>query len=146
MLRYFTFFIFVIALIVSITSTSSQENCAVFGFNPNTLMCSTCLQLRDIVPVSDAIKQCNECCVKKIEEKYKYAVLEVDKRFLKALPEIAAVVKLKTELNLKIRYRYGPNSLLMYKEKSDGEPAEVISVNTWSKDVFVDYLKTHLSL
>lgn len=142
------FYVFVLVHLPVASSTTSSEVCASYGYNINTLMCPTCAYIKEAIggeaEGDAAIKVCEECCINKEEEKYKRAVLEVDKRYLKALPDIGAIVKMKSELKLKVKYRYGPSSLLMYKEKNDYEPAETLSVNSWSKDVFIDYLKTHL--
>lgn len=35
-------------------------------------------------------------------------------------------------------------TLLMYKERTDDEPSQVISISSWSSDVLIDYVKSHL--
>jgi hypothetical protein len=121
-----------------------KEDCAAFGYNPAVLTCDTCDNMHKILDHSTTYDNCMTCCIKKEEEVYVTAVLEVDKRYLSFMKELSTVVEKKNELGLKIRYRYGNPTLHMYKNKGDSEPTESINVANWEKSTFEDYLSTHL--
>ena len=38
----------------------------------------------------------------------------------------------------------GIPTLLMYKDQTDDEPSQVLSVVSWNSDVLIEYLKSHL--
>ena len=129
------------------STTLTPEACLDYGFNSNVLVCSTCEEVGQILgEQSDAKLTCSQCCVadSKNEEKYKKAILEVDKRTLPFLPDIEKVVKDKKKLKLTVRYRMGPPSLQMFKSKDDDEAAETISVQNWTQDLFQEYISAHL--
>jgi hypothetical protein len=143
-------FFFLAVLNISATSNilSSSEVCADYGFNPTTLVCSTCDLVGQILgDSSEAKKKCSECCLNIIntEEKYEKAVLEIDKRAIPFLPDLKAIIEKKKELKLTVRYKYGHPRLLMYKNGNEDEPSEVHSVHSWNQDTFKDYLMTHLT-
>ena len=125
----------------------SATDCQSYGFNSNTLVCSVCEHVGQILgEQSEAKKKCSECClnIATTEEKYSKAVLEVDKRALPYLPDIEAIIKKKKDLKLTVRYRLGSPQLLMFKNKEDYDPTETISVHSWNQDTFKDYLETHI--
>jgi hypothetical protein len=149
------FFLLSVALFVALFNIrisadilSSPEVCSDYGFNPTTVVCSTCDLVGQILgDSSEAKKKCSECCLNIIntEEKYEKAVLEIDKRAIPFMPDLKAIIEKKKELKLTIRYKYGHPRLLMYKNGNDDEPSEVHSVHSWNQDTFKDYLMTHLS-
>lgn len=141
-----------LASAVKTTSKESQqlsaEVCLDYGYNSNVLVCSTCEAIGQILgDQSEAKLTCQRCCVadNKPEDKYQKIILEVDKRSVTFLPDIEKVIKDKKKLKLTVRYRMGPAVLSMYKNKDDDEPTETISVQSWTKDVFEEYLSTHLA-
>lgn len=130
-------------------AVASPQACLDYGYNPATLICSTCDSVGQILgEQSEAKKKCLECCVNLVnsEEKYAKAVLEIDKRAVGFFPELKAIIDKKKELKLTVRYIFGSPRLLMYKTEdiSDEEPAEELSVHSWNQDTFKDYLKSHL--
>lgn len=135
-----------IALVVGAERLDDKE-CAEYGYNAAILKCSTCSHVRQVLGESDALSKCLMCCTDdKVEEvKYDRAVLEVDKRSLPFLPEISTVIKMKKDLNLRIKYDTVNPRLAMYKSKEDAEAAEVIPVHSWTLDTFKEYLQAHLA-
>lgn len=132
---------------MALVEGSSAVSCLDYGFNPTTLSCSTCETVGQILgEQSEAKNKCLECCVNMAtaEEKYGKAVLEIDKRSLGFFPDLQSVVEKKKELKLIVRYRFGSPRLLMYKFADDDEPSEDLSVHSWTKDTFEDYLSSHL--
>lgn len=139
----------VIALLGLLASLAScalikKSQCSSYGFNENTLQCSTCETLSKIVSNRDAYENCKVCCIEKVEDLFGLAVLEVDNRYLAHMADLDAIVAKKDELKLKVKYRFGSPVLKMYKASSDEEPAETIAVGTWNQDNFKEYLKSHL--
>lgn len=122
-----------------------KDDCKLYGFNSNILECSTCQYILKTLNHEATYDKCSKCCIEKVEEKYNYAILEVDKRYLPFMKELSLVVESKNELKLKVKYKYGSPTLYMYKDKLDSEASEVISVGNWKKDTFVEYLSTHLN-
>lgn len=128
----------------------SHDKCLSFGYNSQVLQCKTCLHVSEILgDTSEAFTRCQQCCTEnsKAEEvKYQKAVLEVDKRSLPFSPDLDAIVKMKKDLKLTVRNRYGNARLLMFTETNADEPSEVLSVSGWTKDTFLDYLRTYYDL
>ena len=57
------------------------------------------------------------------------------------------IIKMKKELNgLTIKYRFGVSPSLNMLPKADAEASEKISVASWTKEVFLDYLESNLIL
>jgi hypothetical protein len=143
-------FLFISVLIVAISGGEqlSGEQCLAQGFNNQVLQCSTCDHVSEILgDSSSSFSLCKSCCIAeaaKSEIKFKRAVLEVDKRTLPFSPELQSVVNKKKDLKLQVRNRYGTARLLMFAESGEDEPSEILSVHSWTKDTFEDYLKTHL--
>lgn len=131
-------------LLASCVAGILREDCESHGFNVAVLSCDSCEILHKILDHSTTYDNCKVCCIEKVEEVYELAVLEVDKRFLEFMKDISEVVKSKKELNLKVRYRNGVPTLLMYKNKADPQAAESITVGSWDKNTFVEYLSSHL--
>lgn len=149
MMSFLLFLVAFLLLLGSISSSSvvlsSPEDCLKYGFNSDVLLCSTCdLVQRAMGEGSDISAHCLQCCIAaEAVEIYAKAVLELDKRTLPFMPELAAVVKSKKELKLTVRNEVTNPRLLMYKSNDDDEPAETISVSSWSAETFKDYLHTH---
>ncbi len=149
---YFILYIVIFfALLVPIEGRNggdSQDRCLSNGFNSLILQCNTCDHVAEILgDSSSAYLNCKSCChaeTVKAQEKFKKAVLEVDKRSLPFAPDLQAVVDMKKQLKIQVRNRYGSARLLMFREIGEDEPSEVLSVHSWTKDTFVDYFKTHL--
>ncbi|RYG96910.1 hypothetical protein EON65_53685 [archaeon] len=131
-----------------VSGSAAEVSCMDFGFHPDVLRCSTCTEhVQQILGAeSEVTAKCLKCCIQDIEEKYAMAVLEVDKRILKYMPDMQAVVKQKKSLGLKVRYAQISPRLLMYKNESDVEAAESVNVQSWNVDTFTDYLKAHLAV
>lgn len=124
---------------------SSKPSCRELGFNNEILKCQQCELIQSVVDDDSLYQECLSCCISKKEEKYHQAVLEVDKRFLNSLPDIAAIVKKKKELNLTVRYRAGARPFLhVYYEKDDPTPADSILIILWNQDTFEDYLRSNI--
>mmetsp|Transcript_37077 Transcript_37077/g.37747 ORF Transcript_37077/g.37747 Transcript_37077/m.37747 type:complete len:147 (+) Transcript_37077:141-581(+) len=138
------YFLMIFAFIsTKFVNGSSNDICLNKGFNKETLKCDTCESLKKIVSDEDLYKECGSCCTSVMDEKFELAVLELDKRFLSRLPDLKAV--LKSNLELSVRYRYGAiPTLLMYKERNDEFPSESINCISWNKELFKDYLSSHL--
>lgn len=145
---YFIAAIFILTLSYNAQVVSSSVSCIDYGYNPTTLSCSTCDIVGQILgEQSEAKSKCKECCINispTTEEKYRKAVLEVDKRSISYFPDIQAVIDKKKELKISIRYSFGSPRLLMYKNTDDDEPTETLSVYSWTKDTFQDYLSNNL--
>uniref|UniRef100_A0A7S3GQR9 Selenoprotein F/M domain-containing protein n=2 Tax=Spumella elongata TaxID=89044 RepID=A0A7S3GQR9_9STRA len=139
-------FIYIFALLAALVTAQAfvRDNCPSLGYNPSVLTCDTCDTMHKILDHQTTYDNCKSCCIAKVEEKFSLAVLEVDKRYLSFMKEISAVTEKKSELGLKVRYRYVNPTLYMYKEKGDKEPAETIAVGQWNKATFEDYLSSHL--
>lgn len=126
--------------------TLTPEQCLDFGFDPSVLRCDTCTSVVDIMgEASVASRNCLACCNEESTVTYARAVLELDKRSLSFYPELQAVLDRKKELKLTVRNRAGSAKLLMFREKEDKEPAEVLAVDAWHRDTFADFLQSHLS-
>ena len=127
----------------------SHDKCLSYGYNSQVLQCKTCLHVSEILgDTSEAFTRCQQCCTessKADEVRYQKAVLEVDKRSLPFSPDLDAIVKMKKDLKLTVRNRYGNARLLMFTETNADEPSEVLSVSGWTKDTFLDYLRTYYS-
>lgn len=73
--------------------TLDKAECEALGFNSDTLKCATCDSVQRVVG-EDLGKECQRCCTKgEEEERYSYAVLEMDKRYLSAFPETAVILR-----------------------------------------------------
>ena len=133
--------------IVASAGSIDAQQCLDYGFNSEVLLCKTCEQVGQVLgEQSDAKAKCLDCCVNTVgnDEKYKKAVLELDKRSLNFMPDLKSIVDRKKELKLSVRYSFSSPRLLMFKNSDDVEPSEVISVHSWTKDTFTDYLSSHL--
>lgn len=124
-----------------------HNDCLEYGYNPAILKCATCEHVQQVLgESSEAARNCLRCCIKEDTEEVQFAkaVLELDKRSVPFLPDIAAVIEMKKELHLKVRYDFTNPRLLMFKGADDKEPSETIGVHSWSVDTFKDYLQAHL--
>lgn len=144
MLQSLTLILSLLALTYSLVGANDQ--CLLKGFNPSVLMCDTCEVMHKIIDHQESYVNCKACCIEKVDEKYELAIMEVDKRYLSYMKEISSIIDKKAELHLKVRYRYGSPVLQMYKFKSDSEPTETISINSWDKNTIEDYLSSHLKM
>jgi hypothetical protein len=125
----------------------ASPSCRELGFNNEALKCQQCDSIKSVVQDETLYQECAACCIstRKDIAKYQLAVLEVDKRFLNSLPDIAAVVKKKKALNLTVRYRAGARPYLhVYYEKGDQTPADSILIVSWNQDTFEDFLKSNI--
>ena len=115
-------------------------------FDSNVLQCSTCDSLLKIVGDQSIFDDCANCCrPDEKTQRFRSAVLQVDKRFLMAFPDIKSVIKSSKELKIGVEYSFGSRPmLLMYKNDGDEDPAESIPVHSWSKDTFQEYLASSL--
>ena len=127
-------------------SLLSESICLDKGYDSTVLLCNTCDKILDIVGDEELVTDCKACCHVPVEQqKFKIAVIEIDKRFMMGLPELSSVIKSAKKLKLKVRYTFGARpTLLMYKSEDDDLPLESIAVHSWSKDTFQDYLSAHL--
>lgn len=146
----FLFFSLVLFSIFIFVLSNRNDDCLSLGFNPASLDCNTCETTvsQIFTEQSNIADQCLKCCSKissKVEETYSKAVLEVDKRSIPFYPEIEAMLKLKKKLRFQVRYIVGNSPrLLMYSKDDDEAPAETISIQSWKKDVFEDFVLSHL--
>ena len=127
-------------------SVVNEKVCIENGFDSSVLTCTSCDQLKNVVGDEDLESECRSCCQEDaVDVKYEQAILEVDKRFLKGLTELAEVVKMKKKLNLDVKYQFGARPMLhMYKEEGNDVADESLAVHSWSKDTFKEYLEAHL--
>ena len=102
----FTLFVFSLtfisqfALVDAAVSVVNEKVCIENGFDSSVLTCTSCDQLKNVVGDEDLESECRSCCQEDaVDVKYEQAILEVDKRFLKGLTELAEVVKMKKKLN-----------------------------------------------
>ena len=134
---------------VSLASPSlvNEKVCIENGFDSSVLTCASCDQLKDVVGDEELETECRSCCQEDVVDvKYEQAILEVDKRFLTGLKELAEVVKMRKKLKLDVRYQFGARPMLhMYKEEGNDVADESLAVHSWSKDTFKEYLKAHLA-
>jgi hypothetical protein len=130
---------------VSLTqgALTSKSDCMNLGFNPTSLSCSTCEKVLRIVADNNTYDDCKFCCVHQNEEKFHKAVLEIDNRYISYMPEMEAIIKIKADLNLEVKYRFGSPQLKMYGLNEE-EAVEILSVSSWSQDNFKEYIKSHL--
>ena len=125
----------------------SSEECLSRGFNfPSCSVCSSVNKI-DV----EFFEDCKLCCKEKsslLLAKYDLAVLEVDKRFLPAFPDVQKIIEQSKKVgsgvdNLAIRYRFGSRpQLLLYENRLDELPSDTININSWTADVIEEYLKT----
>lgn len=149
MTPYLIFVLLLILISTLVFAELSMENCLLYGFNSQVVQCKTCDHIADILgDASEAFANCRKCCVneqEKTETKYKKVVLEVDKRSLPFSPDLEAIVKMKKDLKIQVRNRYGSARLLMFTESTNEEPSDILAVQGWTKDTFLDYFKTYFN-
>ena len=151
----------------------STEECLRLGFNSLSLQCETCETLVRVIGEDEELqKDCSRCCSTNTEDQYDLAILEVDKRFISAFPNIPDIVKTipsskskkkskedsgNSNVNdaamkiqnrsISIRYRFGARpSLYLYRSKEDEEPDKVTYIGTWNMDDFVDFVTSHVKI
>ena len=119
--------------------------CLSLGFNSNSLQCNICDNLLKITDDFLLFEECKECCkLQGEEEKYELIILESDQKILKRYENILNILQELEELNVIMRYKYRTlPTLLMYKERIDDEPTEIIEISSWSSDTLIDYIKSH---
>mmetsp|Transcript_13732 Transcript_13732/g.14294 ORF Transcript_13732/g.14294 Transcript_13732/m.14294 type:complete len:240 (+) Transcript_13732:1281-2000(+) len=123
---------------------NNNSKCFSLGFNSNNLQCQTCDNLLKVTGDKVLFEECKECCNSQEDEQFELIVLEVDKKLLKRFENIESVVKSSEDLNIILRHKYmSLPTLLMYKERTDDEPTEVIAISSWTSDVLIDYIKSH---
>ena len=128
-------------------SVVNEKVCIENGFDSSVLTCTSCDQIKNVVGDEELESECRSCCQEDVVDvKYEQAILEIDKRFLKGLTELADVVKMKKKLNLDVKYQFGARPMLhMYKEEGNDVADESLAVHSWSKDTFKEYLRAHLT-
>jgi hypothetical protein len=138
---YYVIFLIAISRAVS----SDKSDCLSLGFNSDVLMCNTCETMKKVTGDNDLHEDCMQCCKMPENELYELAVLELDKKMAQRYENIATIMKSASELNLILRHKYMARpTLIMYKDRTDDEPSEVISVVNWNADIFEEYLKSHV--
>lgn len=145
----------------------TPAECATLGFNAESLLCATCTAVLRVVGDEDLHQECLSCCTKSAEEeKYAHAVLELDKRFVAAFPDVGVILHsilakkegksgkkegkagkervVEIPMQVAHRYSFGARPTLhLYRGKDDTQPADSISVSTWTVDVFTDFFASH---
>lgn len=128
-----------------VSSILAEVDCKSLGFNSELLPCSVCDKLSKIVGDTNMSDECQRCCFEEQSTLYELAVLECDSSILPRFENVASVVKVADKLNLVFRDRMGARpTLLMYAERTDGEPAEIINIARWTADVITEYLNAHV--
>lgn len=145
----------------------TPAECATLGFNSESLTCATCSAILRVVGDEDLQQECLSCCTAGAEdEKYAHAVLELDKRFVAAFPDVGLILHsilakkegksgkkeskagkdrlVEIPMQVAHRYSFGARPTLhLYRSMEDTAPADSISVSTWSVDVFTDFFASH---
>mmetsp|Transcript_7128 Transcript_7128/g.10619 ORF Transcript_7128/g.10619 Transcript_7128/m.10619 type:complete len:149 (+) Transcript_7128:36-482(+) len=135
----------IIFIHITPSALSSDSDCLSQGFNRDVLQCNTCERLLKVTDDNDLFEECQKCCSITGNDMFQLAVLEVDRKMLHHYENIMTIAKSANELNLMLRHKYMARpTLLMYSERTDDEPAEVISVASWTADVMQEYLRTHV--
>lgn len=138
--------------------------CASLGFNSDTLSCATCSAVLRVVGSEELQQECLSCCTPGAEEeRYSHAVLEVDKRFVAAFPELGVILRsilakkegksadkkervVDIKMDVTHRYSFGARPTLhVYRGKDDSQPADSLSVSAWTVDIFTDFFASHAS-
>lgn len=128
--------------------------CLQYGYNPETLLCSICLKIKNILNDDMFVQECYQCCNQQLSDsefmKYQLIILEIDKKFLKQNEELYQYTSKKNRYiaskTLVIRHKYHMlPTLLMYNERNDLEPSRVMNIASWSLDEIKEFLKVHLS-
>jgi hypothetical protein len=126
------------------------KKCLELGFNSQTLSCSMCIKMKQIVNDEILTKECQDCCSNELineNEKYELIVLEIDKKYLKNNEELSQFLKedngVSNQIVLRHKYLMIP-TLLMYHERNDLEPSRVMNIGSWSLEEIKEFLKSHV--
>lgn len=146
-------------------NSRSIEECAALGFAKPTLQCiPTCDALLRVVGDEALYSECKYCCSAPIEDdRYEFAILEVDKRFLGTYKDVETIIRsieakkknkrkgkndklVEIPMDVAVRYVFGSRPMLhLYTKKKDSSPVESLNVHAWSVDVFADFFKVSSS-
>lgn len=137
------------------------ELCLQNGFVVEKLLCDTCDKVSKLLDMSNdnnvgLVEQCQMCCKSEDNESiYSKAILELDKRYLKMMPDIQRIVdeqkarkkeKKMRKNEVVISFRLGARpTLYLFKNKDDEMYADFISVAQWTFDAFEEYLASSLN-
>mmetsp|Transcript_34044 Transcript_34044/g.42946 ORF Transcript_34044/g.42946 Transcript_34044/m.42946 type:complete len:184 (+) Transcript_34044:70-621(+) len=141
-------FLFVLNNVVK-TEDTQVLSCFELGFAEN-LLCPTCTKIESIVADEELSEDCRRCCTEPPEvenTKYSRAVLEVGKQTVKFYTEISGFITnhRKKFKNLKLKYTFRSRpQLLMFENKDDEEPSEVISISRWKESSIIGFLEEKL--
>jgi hypothetical protein len=130
----------------SLKDEEQIKKCLELGFNPQTLSCSICSKMNQIVNDESLTQECQNCCSEEgldAYETYELIVLEIDKNFLKQNEELSKFLKgIGNQIVLRHKYLMSP-TLLMYQERNDLEPSRRINIASWSLEEIQEFLKSH---
>jgi len=119
------------------------------GFNPNTLSCSTCDDMKNFKLSEQIISNCNSCCksTSNTEEIHKYikAELLVCNWKLGHFPQVSDFIKndSKKYTNLKVKYVRGSPPVIKLYEAGDIE-SSTIAIGAWSDSALREYFEEKL--
>lgn len=128
-------------------AVSKEDACISKGFHADSLKCTTCETLKSVVGDDELVNDCLSCCMQADAEVYELAVLEIDERLLTRYSHWASIISdaKKRSGNLVMRSKEGSwPKLLMYKDRTDVDPFDSVSVASWSAEDIEEYLKIHL--
>ncbi len=159
LLAYFVFILRHEVLVVN--GNDTKDLCLQNGFVVDKLLCDSCDKLSNLLDMSNdnninLVEQCQMCCKSEENESvYSKAILELDKRYLKMMPDIQRIIdEQKTRKKEKkmrknevvISFRLGARpTLYLFKNEDDEMYAESISIAQWTFDAFEEYLASSLN-
>mmetsp|Transcript_19771 Transcript_19771/g.37199 ORF Transcript_19771/g.37199 Transcript_19771/m.37199 type:complete len:172 (-) Transcript_19771:195-710(-) len=137
----------------------STEECAELGFASSDLRCSTCTRLREFLPSgehkgasdsSQLVSECQSCCQAGADEVFKKATLYVCRTQVRDNQDIEDFVKRKASSfkNLKIKYRDGARSLLVFQREGESleDATERVNIAGWKSDEIRDFVGMKLDV
>jgi hypothetical protein len=144
----------VLLFLLQISSLSGSDStselfdkCSPLGYNPATLSCDICEKLSHVIQDPTLTQECYDCCFIPSDANtfYELTILEVDKNILKRFEKLSEFLKLSSEeYSVIVRHKYmSLPTLLMYKERIDDEPSQVVGIESWSVEELKEYLDAH---
>jgi len=155
------FLLFIYTELLLISGNELPELCLQNGFIIDKLLCDSCDKLGNYLDMSNdsninLVEQCQMCCKSEVMETvYSKGILELDKRYLKMMPDIQRIINeqktRKKEKKLRkneviISYRLGSRpTLYLFKNENDEMFAESIKIEQWTFDAFEEYIASALN-
>lgn len=131
---------------------NAATSCFEQGF-AESLRCSTCNQLAELVTDESLANGCRACCQQddKLTSNFKHyaaARLILDKRSMATYKELQSFIDQQASnystLQIVWQRQWRPTLLLFDNSQMLGEPAEVLSVDRWDRAAMQEYLSHHL--